>query len=70
MPATFPLTQVVKGFTYGIGGNPSMKIGPMKVGGRRIIIVPSKYGYGPQAQANIPANSPLVFIVDLKSVTG
>jgi len=39
-------------------------------GGRRIIIVPSKYGYGSQAQPTIPANSPLVFVVDLKKVSG
>jgi peptidylprolyl isomerase len=70
MPADFPLTQVVKGFTFGIGGDKASKIAPMKVGGRRIIIVPSKYGYGSQAQATIPANSPLVFIVDLKKVSG
>ena len=70
MPASFPLTGVVKGFTYGIGGDKASKIAPMKVGGRRIIIVPSALGYGSQAQASIPANSPLVFIVDLKNVSG
>lgn len=65
-PASFPLTGVVKGFTYGIGG--MGKIAPMKVGGRRIIIVPANLGYGSQASGAIPANSPLVFVVDLKSV--
>lgn len=70
MPADFPLTGVVKGFTYGIGGDTASKIAPMKVGGRRIIIVPSKYGYGTAGSPpTIPGNSPLVFIVDLKAVT-
>ncbi|MGH8861083.1 MAG: FKBP-type peptidyl-prolyl cis-trans isomerase [Jatrophihabitantaceae bacterium] len=67
MPAQFPLTGVVKGFTQGIGGTKG--VAPMKVGGRRIIIVPSALGYGPQAQPGIPANSSLVFIVDLKAVS-
>jgi hypothetical protein len=66
MPTSFPLTGVVPGFTQGIGG--AKGIAPMKVGGRRIIIVPSAMGYGKQAQPGIPANSPLVFIVDLLSV--
>lgn len=67
-PASFPLTQVVKGFTYGIGGNGD--IPPMRVGGRRIMILPASLGYGSQATGAIPANSPLVFVVDLKSVSG
>lgn len=69
-PTSFPLTGVVKGFTYGIGGDKASHIAPMKVGGRRIIIVPSALGYGPQGSPpTIPANAPLVFIVDLKSVS-
>jgi peptidylprolyl isomerase len=64
--AEFPLTQVVKGFTQGIGGTKG--IAPMKVGGRRIMILPASLGYGAQAQSTIPANSPLVFVVDLKKV--
>ncbi len=68
-PAPFSLTQVVKGFTYGIGGEKGVP--PMKVGGRRIIIVPSALGYGKTGQPpTIPANAPLVFIVDLKSISG
>jgi FKBP-type peptidyl-prolyl cis-trans isomerase len=41
----------------------------MRVGGRRIIIMPASLGYGSQANGQIPANSPLVFVVDLKSVS-
>lgn len=66
--ASFSLTQVVKGFTDGIGGNGD--IPPMKVGGRRIMILPASLGYGAQANGSIPANSPLVFVVDLISVSG
>lgn len=67
-PASFSLTQVVKGFTDGIGG--TSDIPPMRVGGRRIMILPASLGYGSQATSGIPANSPLVFVVDLKSVSG
>ncbi|MGH8961185.1 MAG: FKBP-type peptidyl-prolyl cis-trans isomerase [Jatrophihabitantaceae bacterium] len=63
---SFSLTKVVPGFTQGIGGTTGAP--PMKVGGRRIIIVPPALGYGAQAQSAIPANSPLVFVVDLLSV--
>jgi FKBP-type peptidyl-prolyl cis-trans isomerase len=67
-PASFSLTGVVTGFKQGIGG--AGKVAPMRAGGRRLIILPSALGYGPQANQSIPANSPLVFIVDLKSVSG
>ncbi len=59
-PAVFPLNRVVPGFAQGIEG--------MKVGGRRQIVIPSELGYGPQSQPGIPANSVLVFIVDLKAI--
>ncbi len=64
---SFSLQQVVKGFTEGIGG--ASGIAPMKVGGRRIMILPASLGYGAQAQGSIPANAPLVFVVDLKKVS-
>jgi hypothetical protein len=66
-PAQFPLNGVVKGFTQGIAGTTGVP--PMKIGGRRLIIMPASLGYGAQAQGPIPANSPLAFVVDLKSVT-
>ncbi len=56
-PIPFALSGVVPGFAEGIVG--------MKVGGRREIVIPSALGYGPAAQPGIPANSTLVFIVDL-----
>jgi peptidylprolyl isomerase len=66
MPAQFSLSGVVKGFTEGIGGTSG--VAPMKVGGRRLMILPAALGYGSSAQGSIPANSPLVFVVDLKKV--
>jgi hypothetical protein len=66
--AQFSLTGVVPGFTQGIGGTTGVP--PMKVGGRRLMILPSALGYGAQANGNIPANSPLVFVVDLKKIDG
>lgn len=65
---SFPLTNVVPGFTQGIGGNGT--IAPMKVGGRRIIIVPAALGYGASPpDTDIPKNAPLVFVVDLEKVS-
>jgi len=66
--AQFSLAQVVPGFTEGIGG--AGAVAPMKAGGRRIMILPASLGYGAQAAGSIPANSSLVFVVDLVSVDG
>jgi peptidylprolyl isomerase len=67
-PTSFSLRQVVKGFTQGIGGKG--EISPMKVGGRRIIIVPSEMGYGEAGTPDgaIPPNASIVFVVDLIAV--
>ena len=62
-PATFPLTAggVIAGWVQGIPG--------MKVGGRRELIIPASLAYGKSGRPpTIPANSPLVFVVDLLSV--
>lgn len=59
-PFTFVLGQgsVIPGWDQGIGG--------MKVGGRRLLIIPSTLAYGAKgAGANIPPNAALVFVVDL-----
>jgi len=67
-PTSFRLNKVVKGFTQGIGGTD--EIPPMKVGGRRLMIVPSELGYGENGTADgaIPPNATIVFVVDLISV--
>jgi peptidylprolyl isomerase len=67
-PATFTLGpgNVIDGFTQGIGGGSGVP--PMKAGGRRVVIMPASLAYKDQAQGSIPANSSLVFVIDLKSV--
>ncbi len=59
---TTPLStgSVIPGWVQGIQG--------MKVGGRRVLIIPPSLGYGATAQSGIPANSTLVFVVDLLKV--
>ena len=60
-PATFPLSGVIPGWTEGIPG--------MKVGGRRLLVIPSDLAYGPEGYAGvIPPDAPLVFVVDLLDV--
>lgn len=41
----------------------------MRVGGKRQIIIPPELGYGPQPRQGIPANSILVFTLELLSST-
>jgi peptidylprolyl isomerase len=67
-PISFPLTQVVHGFTEGIGG--AGKVAPMRVGGRRVMILPASLGYGANgAGSTIPPNAALIFVVDLTGVS-
>lgn len=58
-PLSFVLgaNQVIAGWEQGLVG--------MKVGGKRRLIVPPAVGYGDKPQGGIPANSVLVFDVEL-----
>ena len=51
--------EAVKGFDEGIG--------KMRVGEKATIVFPSNLGYGASGTSGIPANSPLVFDIDVLS---
>lgn len=58
-PFTFTIGggQVIKGWDQGVSG--------MKVGGRRLLVIPPELGYGKTGSSSIPPNSTLTFIIDL-----
>ncbi len=59
-PFTLGKGQVIPGWEQGVIG--------MKVGGRRELIIPASLAYGAKGSPpTIPANEPLVFVVDLLS---
>ena len=59
-PATFPLSGVIKGWQDGVPG--------MKVGGTRRLVIPAAQAYGETARDGIPANSDLVFDIELVKI--
>ena len=59
-PFTDPLYKVIPGWQKGIPG--------MKVGGRRLLVVPPALAYGPSGSGPIGPNETLIFVVDLLGV--
>jgi peptidylprolyl isomerase len=62
-PFQFALGQggVIKGWDQGVEG--------MKIGGRRLLIIPPDLAYGAQGQGPIGPDETLVFVVDLLNAT-
>jgi peptidylprolyl isomerase len=60
-PATFPISGVIAGWQQGLQG--------MKVGGRRLLIIPGELAYGTSPPPGIESNETLVFVVDLTAVS-
>lgn len=65
-PVEFSFNEVIKGWTIGIGGGNGVE--PMRVGGKRKLIIPPELGYGSVGQVGIPANSTLIFEIELIGV--
>lgn len=60
-PISFALDQVIAGWTQGVPG--------MKIGGMRRLVIPAELAYGASSPAkNIPANSDLVFDIELVDI--
>lgn len=62
MTASFPLNGVILGWQQGLLG--------MKVGGRRLLVIPGELAYGdtPPEGSGIEPNETLIFVVDLISI--
>jgi len=59
-PFTSPLSGVIAGWQQGIPG--------MKVGGRRLLVIPPALAYGAAGGGPVGPNETLVFVVDLLGV--
>ncbi len=63
-PATFTFTDgsLIQGFLDGVIGQ--------KVGSQIVVVIPPSLGYKDVAQGSIPANSTLVFVIDILGIKG
>ena len=52
--------DIIEGLAVGVRG--------MKVGGQRRLVVPARLAFGERGAAGVPANSPVVFDVELTAV--
>lgn len=59
-PIPFGLDQVISGWTNGVPG--------MKEGGKRRIFIPANQAYGPTERTGIPANSDLIFDIEIVKI--
>jgi len=59
---TFKLSEVIKGWVIGMA--------LLKEGEKARLFIPSRYGYGNKGSSEIPANSVLIFDVELLKVEG
>jgi FKBP-type peptidyl-prolyl cis-trans isomerase len=66
VPYTFVLgatpLQVIRGFDQGVTG--------MRIGGRRVVVIPSDLAYGSTGTGSIPPNTPIQFQIDLLGIAG
>lgn len=56
----FDLTALIPGFTQGLAGQ--------TVGSQVLIVIPPELGYGEEGSGSVPANSTLVFVVDILGI--
>jgi peptidylprolyl isomerase len=56
-PATFPLGRVIVGWRRGLAG--------MRVGGRRLLVVPPRDAYGSAGSGRVAPHETLVYVIDM-----
>ncbi|PHR94815.1 MAG: hypothetical protein COA78_31500 [Blastopirellula sp.] len=61
-PASFPVLQVIKGWTEALQ--------LMKVGAKWQLTIPGNLAYGPQGRSGIPPNAVLLFDIELLEIAG
>lgn len=62
--------KVIPGINAGMGGIPGAGVEPMKVGGKRTIVIPQTLAFGVAGTKYIQGNQPLRIEIELVSVNG